>query len=252
MNDVAAAARVLAECRQLLIYTGAGISTESGIPDFRGPSGIWKTADPADFTLERYLGNAEFRNEAWERRFTSTMLRDAVPNAAHGAVTHLWKAGRVIGVVTQNIDGLHQASGLPPDAIAELHGNAHGIMCTGCDSQPSMDATRARWDAGDRDPKCEDCGAVLKSTTVYFGESLPQREFARASLWAAMADGVVAIGTTLAVYPAAYVPMEVAGRGEPFVIVNQGETEEDRAATVRLEGPAGTIMPALVAALVGR
>jgi NAD-dependent deacetylase len=251
MHDIAAAARVLAECRQLLIYTGAGISTESGIPDFRGPSGIWKTADPADYTLQRYLTNAEFRRESWERRFTAGALSDATPNPAHTAVTRLWRSGRVVGVVTQNIDGLHQAAGLPQDGIAELHGNAHGIMCTGCDARPAKEAIRARWEAGEVDPHCARCGGVLKSTTVYFGEMLPERDFSRASLWAAMADGAIAIGTTLAVYPAAYIPLEVAARGEPFVIVNRGETEEDHAATVRLEGMAGEIMPELVAKLVG-
>jgi NAD-dependent deacetylase len=251
MNDVASAAKVLADRRQILVYTGAGISTESGIPDFRGPSGVWKTADPADYTLQRYLANGEFRREAWERRFTSSVLRDAEPNRAHDAVTRLWKAGRVIGVVTQNIDGLHEASGLDRGSIAELHGNAHGVMCTGCDAQPSPHAVRERWEAGEFDPACVECGAVLKSTTVYFGEMLPEREFARASLWAAMADAVVAIGTTLGVYPAAYIPQEVVARGEPFVIVNRGETEMDRQATVRLEGAAGDLMSSLVAELVG-
>lgn len=251
MHDIAAAAAALADRRRILVYTGAGISTESGIPDFRGPSGIWKTADPADFTLQRYLADAEFRREAWERRFTSTVLREARPNRAHEAVTRLWRAGRVVGVVTQNIDGLHHAAGLPNDAVAELHGNAHGVMCTECDTRPSQDDVRTRWAAGDHDPQCLDCGGILKSTTVYFGEMLPEQEFSRASLWAAMADAVIAIGTTLAVYPAAYVPMEVAARGEPFVIVNRGETEQDRAATVRLEGAAGELMPRLVTALVG-
>ncbi|MDJ0960581.1 MAG: Sir2 family NAD-dependent protein deacetylase [Acidimicrobiia bacterium] len=251
MNDVAAAARVLADRRQILVYTGAGISTESGIPDFRGPSGIWKTADPADYTLQRYLADAEFRREAWDRRFTSSVLREARPNRAHDAVTRLWKSGRVIGVVTQNIDGLHEASGLARDSIAELHGNAHGVMCTGCDARPGQDTVFERWNAGDLDPHCLDCGAVLKSTTVYFGEMLPESEFARASLWAAMADAVIAIGTTLGVYPAAYIPQEVVSRGEPFVLVNRGETEMDREATVRLDGTAGDLMPDLVTALVG-
>lgn len=251
MNDVAAAAKVLADCRQILVYTGAGISTESGIPDFRGPSGVWKTADPADYTLQRYLADAEFRREAWERRFTSSVLSEAKPNRAHEAVTRLWKAGRVIGVVTQNIDGLHEASGMPSSSIAALHGNAHGVMCTGCDARPKQAAVRERWEAGELDPHCRECGAVLKSTTVYFGEMLPEREFARASLWAAMADAVVAIGTTLGVYPAAYIPQEVVGRGEPFVIINRGETDMDHEATVRLEGAAGDLMSLLVAELVG-
>ena len=251
MHEIADAAALLADCRRILVYTGAGISTESGIPDFRGPSGIWKTADPADFTLQRYLTNEEFRRDSWRRKFEANALNQAQPNAAHDAIVRLWKANRVVGVVTQNIDGLHQAAGLPPDAVAELHGNADGVECTECGDHPERAAIETRWRAGESDPPCARCGGILKSTMVLFGELLPEAEFARASLWAAMADAALAIGTTLGVYPAAEIPLQVAARGDAFVIVNRGPTEHDRVATVRLEGAAGELVPALVTELVG-
>jgi NAD-dependent deacetylase len=251
VHDVADASALLADRRRILVYTGAGISTESGIPDFRGPSGIWKTADPADFTLQRYLTDEGFRRDTWQRKFDSNAITRAEPNPAHHALVRLWKAHRMVGVVTQNIDGLHQAAGLPAEAVAELHGSAHGIVCLDCGDHPEWEAIEARWRAGEEDPACARCGGMLKSTMVLFGEVLPEEEFARASLWAAMADAALAIGTTLGVYPAAEIPLQVAARGDPFVIINQGPTEHDLLATVRLEGTAGVLVPALVSALIG-
>jgi NAD-dependent deacetylase len=249
-GTVAEAAALLADRSEILIFSGAGISTESGIPDFRGPSGVWKTTDPADFTLQRYLSDPDFRRDSWEKRFTATTLHGAEPNLAHRAVAKLWNRGRMIGCVTQNIDGLHETGGLPPEALAELHGNVHGIMCVRCNARPDRADIEQRWRDGEPDPRCEACGGVLKTTTVLFGEQLPEGDMNRATLWAAAADAVIAIGTTLSVYPAAFIPMDVASRGNPFVIVNEGPTEMDHSATVRLEGKAGTLMPALVDALV--
>jgi len=247
---VAEAAALLRDRSEILVFSGAGISTESGIPDFRGPSGVWKTTDPADFTLQRYLADPDFRRDSWEKRFTATTLHGAEPNPAHRAVAKLWKRGRMIGCVTQNVDGLHEAGGLPPEALAELHGNVHGIMCIRCNSRPERADVEQRWRNGETDPRCERCGGILKTTTVLFGEQLPERDMNRATLWAAAADAVIAVGTTLSVYPAAFIPMDVASRGEPFVIVNEGPTEMDHSASARLEGKAGTELPALVNALI--
>jgi NAD-dependent deacetylase len=246
MDEVSAAARQLAGRERILVFTGAGISTESGIPDFRGPNGLWKTVDPAEFTIQHYVGDPDFRRRAWERRFGSTLLRDAVPNDAHRAVARLWQSGRVTGVVTQNIDGLHGRAGIPAAAVAELHGNAFGLVCYGCGDRPHPEAVEERWRAGEADPSCERCGGILKSTTVMFGEDLPEDDFERASQWASTADAAIAVGTTLSVYPAALIPLEVAQRGEPFVIVNEGRTDHDNWATARLEGRAGSLLPPLV------
>ena len=252
MHTVTDAASLLTTRRRILIYTGAGCSTESGIPDFRGPSGLWKSADPNDYTLHNYVTNEAFRRDSWRRRFEPNALTSAKPNDAHDAIVRLWRAHRVVGVVTQNIDGLHQAAGLPGEAVAELHGSAYDFHCLDCGDEPDPAALRNRWAAGDEDPRCEHCGGVVKSTTVFFGEHLPDEAFTRASLWAAMADAVVAVGTTLGVYPAAQIPLHVADRGDPFVIVNQGPTELDHLATVRVEGAAGTVLSDLVATLIGR
>ncbi len=233
-----------------MVFTGAGISTESGIPDFRGPDGVWTRVDPAQFTLRNWVTNTAFREQAWERRFTSEFSFE--PNAAHRAIADLWATGAMIGCVTQNIDGLHQAGGLPDAAVSELHGNRHGIVCYDQGHETDRDEVATRWANGEADPKCAKCGSILKSTTVLFGEHLPLDAVARAQRWADDADAVLAVGSTLSVYPAAEFPLQVASRGEPFVILNMGETDHDRIATVKLDGKAGDVLPMLVAGLAQR
>ncbi len=209
---------------------------------------MWKTANPDDFTLANYRRNEEFRKSAWERRFESP-LRHAEPNAAHRAVVALWESGAMIGCITQNIDGLHQAAGLPERAIAELHGNRHGIRCLECGNDADPEEIETRWRNGETDPACRVCGGVLKSTVVYFGEMLPQRALTVSGYWASEADAVLVVGSSLSVYPAAGIPLEVAARGAPYVILNDGPTEHDDVAAVRLRGRAGTLLPELVAIL---
>jgi len=155
----------------------------------------------------------------------------------------------MIGCVTQNIDGLHQAAGLPDRAVAEVHGNRHGIVCYERRHPADVEDVAARWRAGDADPRCRRCGSILKATTVLFGEGLPPHAVERSQRWADEADGVLAVGSTLSVYPAANFPLEVASRGEPFVIVNMGRTDHDRVATVKVEDRAGRVLPRLVAGL---
>src|SRR4030042_860431 len=151
MDGILEAAAQLKDRRRILVFTGAGISTESGIPDFRGPQGVWTTVDPDEFTLERYLRYPETRRRSWQMRMNSGAL-DAEPNAAHRAVVDLWRTGRMIGCVTQNIDGLHQKAGLPDEAVAELHGNAQTTVCLECGhEQPTADVLR-RGEAGEDDP----------------------------------------------------------------------------------------------------
>jgi NAD-dependent deacetylase len=178
------------------------------------------------------------------------MFRNAQPNAAHFAVTDLWKAGRLVGCVTQNIDGLHQAAGLPQDAVAELHGNSDGIACVQCETAYDPAEIERRWANGDLDPHCDVCGGILKSTIVFFGEVLPEKELRLAEEWAAEADAVVAIGSSLSVYPAAYIPLEIAARGSVFVIINNAPTDLDSVASIRLDGMAGTVFPLLVGAII--
>lgn len=249
-EGVASAARILADKQRILIFTGAGISTDSGIPDFRGPNGVWTRVDPAEFTLSRFLQNPETRRRSWQMRKESGIL-DAEPNGAHIALVKLWESGRMLAVVTQNIDGLHQRSGLPSRAVIELHGNAHLAVCVECRDQTPTREVLDRVAAGETDPACRECGGILKPDVVLFEEAMPILEMSRAMHLAYDADAVISIGSTLGVYPAAAVPMRAAETGAALVIVNQGETELDDLADVIVPGPTGEVIPALVATLIG-
>ena len=233
--------------QRLLAFTGAGISTESGIPDFRGPDGVWKKVDPKLFTLRHYLADADFRRERWQHRFGEERPQFR-PNAAHTAVADLWATGRMVGCITQNIDGLHVDGGLPPEALAEVHGNTRGVECVSRGHSHEVDDVRARWEQGELDPHCY-CGSVLKASIVMFGENLPPAAVNRAADFSRRADSAIAVGSTISVFPAAEYLLAVADRGYPVVILNMGPTDADQIATVRLDGRAGTLLPPLVEAL---
>ena len=242
------AIEVLATKQSILVFTGAGLSTESGIPDFRGPDGVWTRVDPADFTLERYLQSSETRQRSWAMRTDSGIL-GASPNEGHLAITELWNSGRMIGCVTQNIDGLHEAAGLPAEAIVELHGNGRTSSCVTCGAGLLTDAVLGRIAAGELDPHCAECGGILKADVIFFGESMPAAEMTRAMAFAAVCDAVIAVGSTLSVYPAAHIPLTAFESGAPLVIVNQGATELDQLASVLVDAPAGTTLRAIANAL---
>jgi NAD-dependent deacetylase len=244
------AAAALTDRNKILMFTGAGISTESGIPDFRGPQGVWTRFDPADYTYDRYVSDPVFRSDTWGKRFNSPFI-GARPNDAHRAVARLAISGRLIGCVTQNVDGLHTAAGLDRALLAEIHGNADRIHCVTCRDEPSFSEVEQRWESGEADPACLRCGGILKTKIVYFGEDLPRDTTYRAWEMAESADAVVVVGSTLSVYPAAFIPLEVVDRGHPMVIINQGQTDHDFRAAVLVDGPAATVLPALVDRLVG-
>jgi NAD-dependent deacetylase len=248
MDNLRRAAAQLKDCRHILVFTGAGISTESGIPDFRGPQGVWTTVDPDEFTLDRFLNYPATRRRSWQMRMNTSAL-DAQPNPAHRAVADLWRTGRMVGCVTQNIDGLHQKAGLPEEAVAELHGNAHTTVCLGCGDRQPTAAVLRRVEGGEDDPPCLICGGILKTDVVYFGEPLPAEAWDHAYDLAERADAAVSVGSTLSVVPACHIPRHVALRGCPFVILNMGPTDFDFLATARIEAPAGQALPTLVAAL---
>ena len=252
IDSVAKTAEILRPARNILIFSGAGISTESGIADFRGPAGLWTRMDPDEFSLDRYLRDRELRKRSWimhQRGFFGDM-RAARPNQAHHAVVRLWRNGRMAGCVTQNIDGLHQAAGLPEAEVAELHGNLRRVGCTACSASWSIEEILARVVQGDPDPTCTECGAVVKTSTVLFGELLPEETFARAVRMAALADAVLAVGTTLTVYPAADIVLSTVREGATLVIVNRGETAFDHLATAILGRPAGDVLPDLVDSII--
>jgi NAD-dependent protein deacetylase/lipoamidase len=248
------AVRILSESSRVLAFTGAGISTESGIPDFRGPDGLWTRVDPADFTITRYVANPDLRRRGWRMHLEGSLwgARARIePNPGHHALVDLWQAGRLAGCVTQNIDGLHQKAGLPETAVAELHGNIREVRCLDCDRRWPTEEILQRVEAGEEEPRCGFCTGIVKTTTVMFGEELPRGVLERAWEMAAVADAVLAIGSTLGVWPAAEIPFSAAQEGRPLVIINQGATEMDHLASVLIEGSAGVVLPALVGEILG-
>jgi len=190
------AIELLRDCSNILVFTGAGISTESGIPDFRGPDGVWTKVDPEEFTIQRYLANPETRRRSWAMRADGGML-DASPNDGHRAITDLWEAERLVGLVTQNIDGLHVAAGFPVDAIAEVHGNVRTTSCIECGDRMETGTVLERLEAGEEDPACLECGGILKVDVVMFGEAMPEREMTKAMAMAMVADAALSVGSTL-------------------------------------------------------
>lgn len=254
MTGIDEAIDILSGADQILVYTGAGISTESGIPDFRGPDGLWTKVDPDDFTIEKYVRKAEIRIQSWRMHAAGELwgARSTVtPNRGHEAIVELHRTRRLAGCVTQNVDGLHLVSGLPESKVAELHGNVRKVVCLGCGASWPTEEILVRVDAGEEDPACPHCGGLLKTSTVMFGELLPEEEMHKAWAFAGLAEAVLVVGSTVGVWPAAEIPMSMAQQGKPMVIVNLGATEADHLAAARVEASAGEALPKIVAGLVG-
>jgi NAD-dependent deacetylase len=243
VNNAERLAALLVEAGQAgtVIFSGAGISTESGIPDFRSPGGIWTRYAPIDYA--DYLRDPAMRRESWRRGLhTYATMVDAKPNAAHLAIVDWWRQGLLNGVVTQNIDGLHHKAGLPPEAVVELHGDAHSVSCLTCGACFSRLAVHERVLAGDEDPACPSCGGILKSTTISFGQGLPPRAVAEAQRLHASARLCLVIGSSLVVYPAATLPEVTLDAGGQLAIVNQTETHLDHLAVLIAREPAAVLL----------
>ena len=232
----------------VVVLTGAGISTESGIPDFRGPNGVWTKNPGAEktATLRHYLGDAAVRRQAWLNRLDSPIW-SADPNAGHEAIARLEGAAALDLLVTQNIDGLHHAAGSSPELIVEIHGNVREAKCVSCGWRGPMADTLDRVRAGEPDPRCLECGGILKSATISFGENLVVADLERAQLAAASCDLFLAIGTSLGVYPAARLPEIAIRAGARLVVMNAEATPFDDVADAVLRDPLGTLLPDLVA-----
>ncbi len=253
MSALTDAIEVLRPATAIMVFTGAGISTDSGIPDFRGPDGLWKKVDPEDFHIDRYRASADLRQRGWQMHLDGELwgARSTVaPNSGHLAIKRLDDAGRLAGVVTQNVDGLHRESGLDHDLVAELHGNVRECLCLDCDSVWPTEEVLGWVEAGDADPSCPNCGGMVKTTTVMFGEMLPDNEMRKAMMFLAMADAVLVVGSTVAVWPASDLVFRAADLSLPIVIINRGETEADHLATVKLDAGIGDVLPDLVDALL--
>jgi len=248
MSAVRVAAKRLAAGRRITVLTGAGISTDSGIPDFRGPQGVW-TRDPTAVrtsTLRDYLEDDEVRRQAWRNRLDSPTWT-AEPNAGHLALVALERQGRLRALLTQNIDGLHLLAGHAPELVVELHGTMRDVVCLTCGERGPMGPALERVAAGDPDPRCLACGGILKSTTVSFGQSLDPVAMGRAAAAAADCDVLLAVGSTLSVHPAAGLVPRAAGHGATIVIVNGGPTAYDHLADVVVNASISEVLPDLVA-----
>jgi NAD-dependent deacetylase len=238
----------LRDSRYTVAFTGAGISTESGIPDFRGPQGIWKKMRPIE--LSEFLASPAARREYWRRKIEGyPQMRDAEPNAGHRALARLCELGKLQVVITQNIDGLHQKAGVPEDRVVELHGSNAYVACLDCRRRYEWDEVLPFFEEhpAPECPRCAACGGWLKPATVSFGQAMPQTETRRAFAEAARADVLLAVGSSLQVYPAAAVPAEARRAGALVAIVNQEPTGQDHIADIFLRGPAGSILTELAA-----
>jgi NAD-dependent deacetylase len=246
-GDVDAAADLVAVARRITVLTGAGISTDSGIPDFRGPQGVW-TKDPAaerTSTLSNYLNDPEVRQQAWQNRLGSPAW-SAEPNPGHRALVELERQGRLRALVTQNIDGLHQRAGQDPGRVLEVHGTMWRVTCWSCGWDGPMEPTLMRVREGDLDPHCEECGGILKSATISFGQSLDPDVLSRAEDAALDCDLLLAVGSSLSVYPAAGLVPLAFRSGASVVVVNAQPTPFDELAGAVVRGPISRVLPVLV------
>jgi len=228
--------------RHIVFFTGAGASTESGIPDFRSPGGIWSHFDPEDFTLNRFLNSHASRKKQWEFLLGTKEFRFAKPNHTHLAIAELEKGGWVCSIITQNIDGLHQKAGSDPRYVFELHGNMDYVTCIKCRNRYPTGWVIER-NSGLRDvPDCDYCGGILKPDVIFFGENLPQETLNAAIYYAQHCDLFIVLGSSLVVYPAANMPMYAKESGAKLVIINGEETAYDGFADLVIHGKTGVIM----------
>jgi NAD-dependent deacetylase len=240
-RDIAELRRMIAASRRAVVFTGAGISTESGIPDFRSPTGIWAQMKPIYF--QDYIASAAMRREAWRRKFASEpVMRAAEPNRGHRAVARLLREGKAAAVITQNIDGLHQASGIPEDQVIELHGNSTYAHCLDCGRRYGIDALREVFEREGEVHGCTACGGLIKTATVSFGQAMPEAAMLRAEAEILAADLCIVLGSSLVVYPAAGFPEMAKGNGARLVIVNNEATGLDPLADLVIHRGIGDVM----------
>jgi NAD-dependent deacetylase len=241
MSDVDDLRRMIENAARIVAFTGAGISTESGIPDFRSPGGIWTRYRPIEFA--DFLASDEMRRESWRRKFaTDATMRAATPNAGHRALARLVEQGKMLAVITQNIDGLHQVSGIPDEKVIELHGNSTYAACLDCKRRHELAWVRQIFDDNETLPKCMACGGILKTATISFGQSMPEDAMERAQDVTSQADLMITLGSSLVVYPAAGFPIMAKRNGARYVIVNREPTDQDELADLVINAEIGSTM----------
>jgi NAD-dependent deacetylase len=239
------AAELLQRASQIVALTGAGISTESGIPDFRSPGSVWQLQPPVSY--HDFINKSEARQQYWQtRRHLSSQVKEARPNTAHRALADLERRGMLLGIITQNFDGLHQDAGNSAERVIELHGTSREAACTLCGTRSSITELQERIDTGALDPRCPACGGFLKSATILFGQRVSETELARAKELAAACDLFLVVGSSLKVMPAAMLPRLALNRNVPLIIINLQPTSLDTLADVTIAEKVGGILPKLV------
>ena len=237
-NLIAELSDMIRAAKGAVCFTGAGISTESGIPDFRSPGGMWSRVPPIDF--QDFIASEEMRREAWRRKLvTDRTMRTAEPNRGHRAIARLVKEGVCACVITQNIDGLHQRSGVPDDKIVELHGNSTYAACLDCGSRHELDPILTAFQQDETLPLCPDCGGIVKTATISFGQKMPLRAVQRAEQETLASDLFIVLGSSLAVFPAANLPRIAKANGARLAIVNREATDQDHLADLVIHAEIG-------------
>jgi len=248
MDQVDILADMVADSEKIVVFTGAGFSTESDVPDFRGPQGVWEKFDPSELNLQNFLRSEEIREKYWEvhKLFWET-VREANPNAGHYAVTELHNLGKLDCVITQNTDGLHQKSGTPDDKVLELHGTMHWVDCLDCGKRYPRERAHEKMLAGTLVPRCDECNGILKPATVAYGQSMPERETRESEQRSATCDMLLAAGSSMVVYPAAQMPLIAKRSGAKLVIMNLTPTPHDSQADVVINEKSGETLTKIIA-----
>ena len=236
--------QLIHRANNVVFFTGAGISTESGIPDFRGPNGIWKQMQPIDFS--DFVADEEIRRESWRRKFSGKVMEQAEPNDGHTAINRLYELGKVSFVITQNVDGLHQASGLPDERVIELHGNAKYATCLDCHKRYELSEIEAIFSQNETVPYCSECSGMIKTATISFGQAMPHEPMYLAEQATLAADLFIACGSSLTVYPAASFPRVAKQQGANLVIINNEPTGLDPVCDLVLHQPIGETLSAVI------
>ena len=236
-------ARLILTSKRIVVFAGAGLSTESGIPDFRSPGGVWDRYDPEDFYFQNFLSSELSREKYWQMATEMyEPMKKAQPNLAHLAIAEMERLGKLDCVITQNIDGLHFKAGNSEEKVIQLHGTAMSVSCLGCGRRFDRDEIQERLRRGLKVPRCDDCGGPLKPATISFGQSMPERETQEAHHRSSLSDLFVVIGSSLVVQPAASMPLVAKRNGAKLIIINRDPTSYDDMADLVIHGQAGSIM----------
>ena len=247
MNKIDTISEMILQSKQVVVFTGAGISTESGISDFRSPGGIWDRFDPNEFTYQKFLSSEASREKYWEfYKLLWTTTADAKPNRGHNAIAELHHLDKLDCVITQNVDNLHQESGVPEKKVIELHGTLKWVTCLECSQRYLMEQIQSRLERGEKVPKCDTCGGIVKPATISFGQPMPERETRKAQMRAATCDLFLVAGSSLMVYPAAQMPLIAKDNGAKLIIVNLSPTPHDHYADIIIHEKTGETLSQLV------